>query len=215
MHGYCSAGCSRWHRAAAARDPAGALGLRRAARPARPVRRSTRSRRCRWCRSTLPGDAAARARLRHAHRLHRPARRASARAGEVAVYLPMSYQVGGYTVFVPRERGDAGGDVARGGDEVHPHRRPQERGGPTPSNASRRQRAAAGTARTPPSAGSDTAPRWRCAPRARGRPPSCRCRRGASAGRASSPGRRARAARRAPPSACAMRAMASGAASRL
>ena len=26
-----------------------------------------------------------------------------AREGEVAVYLPMSYQVGGYTVFVPRE----------------------------------------------------------------------------------------------------------------
>lgn len=25
-------------------------------------------------------------------------------AGEVAVYLPMSYQVGGYTVFLPRER---------------------------------------------------------------------------------------------------------------
>lgn len=25
-------------------------------------------------------------------------------AGEVAVYLPMSYQVGGYTVFMPRER---------------------------------------------------------------------------------------------------------------
>jgi uncharacterized membrane protein len=26
------------------------------------------------------------------------------RAGEVAVYLPMSYQIGGYTVFVPREQ---------------------------------------------------------------------------------------------------------------
>jgi len=26
-----------------------------------------------------------------------------ARAGEVAVYLPMSYQVGGYTVFVPKD----------------------------------------------------------------------------------------------------------------
>jgi uncharacterized membrane protein len=26
------------------------------------------------------------------------------REGEVAVYLPMSYQIGGYTVFLPREQ---------------------------------------------------------------------------------------------------------------
>ena len=44
---------------------------------------------------------------------------------EVAVYLPMSYGIGGYTVIVPR--GDhAARHVARRRDEVHPHRRPQD-----------------------------------------------------------------------------------------
>ena len=45
---------------------------------------------------------------------------------EVAVYLPMSYQHGRLYRDRAATSDQAGRDVARGRDEVHPHRRPQD-----------------------------------------------------------------------------------------
>ena len=61
----------------------------------------------------------------------------------VAVYLPMSYQIGGYTIYLPRSRVSRNGTVGRAGDAHRAHgrrARQVEINGDTPRFASKRGR---------------------------------------------------------------------------
>ena len=81
-------------------NPAAALDLRRAARPARPVRKARRRTAMQVVSVALPGSG-----MRLLGFVTRTdfsdLPEGIGRDGVVAVYLPMSYTIGGYTVFLP------------------------------------------------------------------------------------------------------------------